>query len=579
MLVERSRLLVAVCIIVCCMAARSQAWEERVPLLQVSQGQKPNDTAMDNRTKLSLEESAALGGKALKVEYAVGDAFGTKGIGERNWKPFVAVEFSVLNPSREDVKLTFVVKHRRTTNYQTRVDRPVVLKPGKNNLRLGIDELANVNGSAPDLSAVQHWYLSNESGKPITLYFGDFWLTGGEPTGGAQTSPSREAAAALGGLLRSGGAYRIQGTIGDLKVDLTISPLENDRASVPAADSGRVPPTAGAAVSRGPATPRSDPDRLARIRANRMPPIDRPIMFDTPEADAMLAALEIFPPDNPFNQLIEDWPLHPDSRSIVASIGIEKPLRYNPDMGFILVPANQPPVDVKLMAYPDESDPGPYPVPENTPIEGWPVAYERGAVGKSVPSLEQIQRRDATAGDRHAIVVDPVGGKLYEFFVMGKTADGWAADQASIFDLRSNRLRPQGWTSADAAGLPIFPAVVRYDELRRGMVEHAMRVTVRRSRRAYVHPATHYASSLEDSNLPRMGERLRLRADFDLAGFSPPVLAILKGLKKYGMFVADNGIEWAISVTPDHRIPDLHEELRKIKGADFEVVVAPSQAR
>ena len=165
--------------------------------------------------------------------------------------------------------------------------------------------------------------------------------------------------------------------------------------------------------------------------------------------------------------------------------------------------------------------------------------------------------------------------KLYEFFTFGKAAEGWAAGQSSVFDLKSNYLRPDGRTSADAAGLPIFPAVVRYDELKRGAVEHAMRVTVRRSRRAYVHPATHFASRLTDENLPRMGERLRLRADFDVRCFSPEVQTILTGLKKYGMLVADNGIEWAISVTPDPRIPVLHDELRKVKGSDFEVVVAP----
>ena len=128
---------------------------------------------------------------------------------------------------------------------------------------------------------------------------------------------------------------------------------------------------------------------------------------------------------------------------------------------------------------------------------------------------------------------------------------------------------------ANPAGLPIFPAVVRFDELQRGVIDHAMRVTVRRSRRAYVHPATHYASRLTDPDLPRMGERIRLRSDFDLSGFSPQVRTILIGLQRYGMLVADNGIEWAISVAPDPRIPVLHEELRRVRGRDFEVVVAP----
>ena len=127
----------------------------------------------------------------------------------------------------------------------------------------------------------------------------------------------------------------------------------------------------------------------------------------------------------------------------------------------------------------------------------------------------------------------------------------------------------------DAAGLPIFPAVVRYDELKRGAIEHALRVTVVKTRRAYVYPATHYASPHTDENLPRMGERIRLRQDFDVSGFSPEVQTILKALKKYGMFVADNGIDWAISVAPDPRIHSLHEELRKVKGSDFEVVQPP----
>jgi hypothetical protein len=318
----------------------------------------------------------------------------------------------------------------------------------------------------------------------------------------------------------------------------------------------------------------SDPARLIRIRAAQMPDIAEPVVFHTPEADAVLSALEVFPPDHAFNQAIENWPLHPNSAAMVASVGVDKPLRYNPDMGFIIVPPDQERVNVRIVGYPGESDPGPYPVPDNVPIEGWPVSYQRGI--EMPPTLEEVQQRPPTyEGDRHAIVLDPIERKLYEFFVMGRTEDGWAADQASIFDLKTGASRPDGWTSADAAGLPIFPAVVRYDEIERGIVEHAMRVTIRRTRRAYVAPATHYASRLTDEDLPRMGERFRLKADFDVSGFSPPVQAILKGLKKYGMFVADNGIEWAISVAPDPRIPLLHEELRRVRGSDFEVVVAP----
>jgi len=299
-----------------------------------------------------------------------------------------------------------------------------------------------------------------------------------------------------------------------------------------------------------------------------MPEIRKPVMFNTSEADRILTALQVFPPDNPWNQDISRRPVHPNSRAMIASIGADKPLRCNRDMGFVLVPADQKRTPVTITAYPEESDPGPFPVPDNLPIEGWPVQYR----GKNV-SLEDIQRnRLREDGDRHAIVVDPVHRMLYEFFQMQRTDRGWQAAQASAFDLKSNKLRPEGWTSADAAGLPIFPAVVRYEELKRGMVDHAMRVSVRRSRRAYLHPATHFASRLDDPNLPRMGERLRLKADYPLRGFSRNVQAILKGLKKYGMFVADNGLEWCISIAPDPRIPPMDEELRRIPGSAFEVV-------
>jgi len=311
----------------------------------------------------------------------------------------------------------------------------------------------------------------------------------------------------------------------------------------------------------------------------KMPEVTKPVMFNTAEADRILEALQVFPPDNPWNADISNWPLHPDSKNIIASIGPERPFRYNPDMGFVLVPPGQPRVDVKIVSYPDESDPGPFPVPDIMPIEGWPVDYLRDPRHKDW-TLDDVQRdRYKQDGDRHGIVVDPVNRMLYEFYQARKTDAGWQAAQASTFNLKSNRLRPDGWTSSDAAGLPVFPATVRYDELRRGMVEHAMRVTVRRTRRAYVAPATHFASRLNDPNLPRMGERIRLKRDFDISGFSPEVQAILKGLKKYGMFVADNGIDWAISVAPDERIPVLHEELRRIKGSAFEVVQPPPAAR
>jgi hypothetical protein len=292
-----------------------------------------------------------------------------------------------------------------------------------------------------------------------------------------------------------------------------------------------------------------------------MPAFARAVMFNTPEADQILAALQVFPPDNPWNEDISRRPLHPNSKRLVASVGEDKRLAYNLDMAFILVPPDQKRVPVRIVnGYPDESDPGPFPVPDDAPIEGWPL---NGA------PLDAIQREGE--GDRHMLVVEPVHRMLYEFYSARRRDGGWTAMQSSIFDLKTNKLRPDGWTSTDAAGLPVFPAVVRYDELERGMVEHTMRFTIRNSRRAYVDPATHHASNKTDANLPRMGERFRLRRDFDVSGFSPHARAILEGLKKYGMFVADNGGDWRISVAPDSRIKGL-DDLRRVRGRDFEVV-------
>ena len=292
-----------------------------------------------------------------------------------------------------------------------------------------------------------------------------------------------------------------------------------------------------------------------------MPTITKPVMFNTPEADQILAALQVFPPDNAWNEDISKLPVHPVSQKMIAGIGAEKKLAYNLDMGFIIVPPDQKKVPVKLVTYPDESDPGPYPIPDNAPIEDWPANGRK---------LEEHQRA-SERGDRHVLVVDPANRMLYEFYQGRKTDAGWQAACAAIFDLKSNKLRPDGWTSTDAAGLPIFPAVIRFDECERGMVDHAMRFTVQRSRRAYVYPATHFASRLNDETLPRMGERFRLRQDFDVAGFSPHVQAILKGLKKHGMYMVDNGGDWRLSVAPDSRIKGLNE-LGRVKGSDFEVV-------
>jgi len=323
-------------------------------------------------------------------------------------------------------------------------------------------------------------------------------------------------------------------------------------------------------VAAGAAAALGMPGAAARERPP-LPKIAKAVMFDAPEADAILSALQVFPPDNPWNQDISGRPVHPDSARIIASIGADKSLGYNLDMGFIIVPPDQKKVPVKLLLYPAESDPGPYPVPDNAPIENWPLQRNEDmrALPKPGQTLEDLQRHGT--GDRHVIVMDPVNGLLYEFWQGRRTDAGWEASNEATFNLKTGALRPERWTSSDAAGLPIFPAVVRYDECQRRMVEHAMRFTVKRTRRGYVLPATHWASPHRDPSLPRMGERFRLRKDFDVSGFPPHAQAVLRGLKTYGMFVADNGSDWLMSIAPDRRLQGL-ESLAKVKGSDFEVV-------
>lgn len=317
----------------------------------------------------------------------------------------------------------------------------------------------------------------------------------------------------------------------------------------------------GAAREEGEAAAASG--RRVNHAGRPLPPMPRfksPLLFNTPEADAILSAMQVFPPANPWNEDISRLPVHPNSDRLVASVGADKPLRENWDMGFVLVPPDQPRVDVKLLTYGGESDKGPYPVPDNGPIEGWPM---------SGGTLENIQRHGD--GDRHLIVVDPANLMLYEFYMARKTDAGWVASNEATFNLATNKLRPRGWTSSDAAGLPIFPSIPRYDECERGMVEHAMRFTVRRTRKEFIYPATHHAGHTTDPNVPAMGQRFRLKAGVDVSGFPKHARAIALGLKKYGMFVADNGADWYLSVPPDRRLEGL-DALRRLKGGDFEVV-------
>jgi len=207
-------------------------------------------------------------------------------------------------------------------------------------------------------------------------------------------------------------------------------------------------------------------------------------------------------------------------------------------------------VPIDFTEYGEESSPGPYPIPPNAPVEG---AGEEG--------------------DRHVLVLQRGTCRLYELYAAQRAGGGWQAGSGAVFNLRSNALRPDGWTSADAAGLPIFPLLVRYPEVRAGRIDHALRVTVARTQRGFIHPATHFASGSSDPTLPPMGLRLRLKASFNLAGYRGEALVVLQALRRYGLIVADNGSSWYITGAPDPRWRDEDlDQLKRVPGSAFEAV-------
>jgi hypothetical protein len=270
----------------------------------------------------------------------------------------------------------------------------------------------------------------------------------------------------------------------------------------------------------------------------------------------------VFPASNAWNQRVDSLPVAKDSAVLINSIGLDAPAHADFGSGlydgqrigipYVVVSGAKTPKSRPRFDYSDESDPGPYPIPADVPIEGAPQPGD---------------------GDRHALIVDRDTCTLYELFSLRRDGGGWAAGSGAIWNLRSNRMRPAGWTSADAAGLPILPGLARYNEVAAGAIDHALRFTAPQTRRAYIYPARHFASDSSDPSLPPMGLRVRLKASFDIRRFPPQARVVLEALKQYGMILADNGSPWYITGAPDPRWSDdqLHS-IGRLTGADFEVV-------
>jgi hypothetical protein len=276
-------------------------------------------------------------------------------------------------------------------------------------------------------------------------------------------------------------------------------------------------------------------------------------------ASPTVSGCPVFPSDNAWNTDISHAPVRSGSSQYVANINSSGNTMLHPDFGgggeygipFKVVTSTEPRRRIEYTAYGDESDPGPFPVPPNAPVEGG----------------------NASTGDRHVLVVQQGSCHLYELGRAFWRGDHWDADVGVNWDLQSNALRTLGYTSADAAGLPILPGLVRYDEVASGEVRHALRFTVSRTQRGYVFPATHYASSSTNPTRPPMGLRFRLKASFDLSGFHGQSLVILRALKRYGMIVADNGSNWFVTGAADPRWNDDDlNQMKRVPGAAFEVV-------
>ncbi len=276
-----------------------------------------------------------------------------------------------------------------------------------------------------------------------------------------------------------------------------------------------------------------------------------------------LAGCPVFPASSPWNQKVDALKVASNSAQLIASMGASG---VHADFGnglyngsrigipYVVVQAKTTPKSRVTFEYADESDQGPYPIPANVPVEGYPG--------------------HADQGDRHVLIVDRAACRLYELSGMSKHSGKWSGWSGAIWNLRSNAVRPAGWTSADAAGLPILPGLARWEgDASTGAIKHALRFTAERTRRAYIYPARHYASSATDPSLPPMGLRVRLKAGVNIAKLPPQARIVAQALKTYGMILADNGSNWYVSGAPSEKWSnDQLHALGGLTGADFEVV-------
>jgi hypothetical protein len=350
-------------------------------------------------------------------------------------------------------------------------------------------------------------------------------------TGSANQAVTWSVAEASGGTINATGLYNAPGTAGSFHVKAVSAADSSKSAQAPVSVSIQPPSGACNGAVLG--------------------------------LDASLQGFTPFPADNAWNRDVSADPVDPNSAAIIAFIGAGTGLHPDFGTGSIGIPysvvasSSQAKAPVAFTAYGDESDPGPMPIPASALVEGTTKPGD-----------------STTGGDRHVLVMDRDTCVLYELYRAFLQSDGsWTADAASIWDLKTNALRPYGWTSADAAGLPVFPGLARYDEVAGGAITHALRFTVPTSRKAYVLPATHWASSNTSTSAPPMGMRVRLKASVDISGYPAQAQVVLAALKRYGLILADNGSAWYITGAPDDRWDNTQlARLSGIKGSDLEVV-------